>query len=451
MQVNRRSFLKTSAAASAFTIVPRHVLGKGPKAPSDTLNIAGIGVGGMGAGDLKDEAIQSENVMALCDVDWQRAQDSFRRFPKAKRYKDFRVMLDKEKDIDAVVVATPDHVHAVATMAALQRGKHVYCEKPLTYTVKEARMVAKEAEKQGVATQMGTQGHAMEEARLLCEWIWDGAIGDIREVHAWTPHPVWPQGIKRPTETPPVPDYIDWDLWLGPAPYRPYHPAYMPMNWRGWWDFGTGGLGDMGCHIFDPIFWALKLGHPESVQGRRSIFVEEALNWNKTRNKESYPRASIVYYNFPAREDMPPVKLTWYDGGLMPETPEELEQGRQMGDQFGGVLYIGSKGKILTGSHGARGIRIIPESAMQAYERPPKTLPRSVGHRREWVNACKGGEPAGMNFSKAGPLSEVVLLGNLGLRTDEKLYWDGEKMEITNKPELNEFLHRDYRKGWTLT
>ncbi len=451
MQVNRRSFLKTSAAASAFTIVPRYVLGKGPKAPSDTLNIAGIGVGGMGAGDLKDEAIQSENVIALCDVDWQRAQDSFERFPNAKRYKDFRIMLDKEKDIDAVVVATPDHVHAVATMAALQRGKHVYCEKPLTYTVKEARLVTEEAKKQGVATQMGTQGHAMEEARLLCEWIWDGAIGDIREVHAWTPHPVWPQGIKRPAETPPVPDYIDWDLWLGPAPYRPYHPAYMPMTWRGWWDFGTGGLGDMGCHIFDPIFWALKLGHPTSVQGRCSIFVGEALNWNKKRNKESYPRASIVYYNFPARDDMPPVRLTWYDGGLMPETPEELEQGRQMGDQFGGVLYIGSKGKILTGSHGARGVRIIPESAMQAFERPPKTLPRSVGHRQEWVNACKGGEPAGMNFSKAGPLSEVVLLGNLGLRTDEKLYWNSEKIEITNKPELNEFLHRDYRKGWSLS
>ncbi|HPG39099.1 MAG TPA: Gfo/Idh/MocA family oxidoreductase [bacterium] len=449
-QLNRRKFLGMTAAASTFMIVPRHVLG-GPKfvAPSDKVNIAGIGVGGQGWADLRAVREQN-NIVALCDVDWNRAAEAFQRFPKAAKYKDFRVMLEKQKDIDAVIVATPDHVHAVATMAAIQAGKHVYTEKPLTYTIKEAQMLLEAARTTGVATMMGNQGHAMEEARLLCEWIWDGAIGPIREVHAWTPHPVWPQGMDKPTDIPPVPDTLDWDLWLGPAPYRPYHPAYLPMLWRGWWDFGTGGLGDMGCHIFDPIVWALKLGQPESVEASASIFVREALNWDKVRNTESYPQASIVYYHFPARGDMPPVKLTWYDGGLMPETPVELEPGRRMGDQFGGVLYIGEKGKILTGSHGARGVRIIPETKMQEYQRPPKTLPRSVGHHQEWIEACKGGAPGGTNFEYSVPLTEMVLLGNIALRTGKRLQWDGVNKRFTNDEDANQYLHREYRQGWTL-
>jgi predicted dehydrogenase len=449
-KMDRRKFLGIStAAATSFFILPRHVLGgKGHIAPSDKLNIAGIGVGGMGGANLRE--LQTENIVALCDVDWKRAADSFKLFPKAKQYKDFRIMLDKQNDIDAVVVATPDHVHAVASMTAIRLGKHVYCEKPLTCTVAEARKVTIAAREAKVATQMGNQGHAMEETRLLCEWIWAGAIGPIREVHAWTPHPVWPQGMERPPETPPVPKTLDWDLWLGPAPYRPYNPAYLPMLWRGWWDFGTGGLGDMGCHIFDPIYWAMKLCPPTSVEASASIFVKEPLNWNKVRNTETYPQASIVYYNFPAREDLPPLKLTWYDGGLMPERPEELEPGRKMGDQYGGVLYVGEKGKILTGSHGARGIRIIPEEKMQAYERPPKTIPRSIGHRQEWVAACKGGTPGGTNFKFSGPLSEMVLLGNIALRTGEKLYWNSEKMKFTNSSEANQFLHRQYREGWSL-
>ncbi|MBN2412500.1 Gfo/Idh/MocA family oxidoreductase [candidate division KSB1 bacterium] len=447
--MDRRAFLGVTAAASAFMIVPRHVLGGNRfTAPSDKLNIAGIGVGGRGGADLRE--LETENIVALCDVDWNEAGETFKRYPEAKRYKDFRVMLDKQNDIDAVVVGTPDHVHAVATMAAIKAGKHVYTEKPLTYTVREARLLLEAAREAKVATQMGNQGHAMEEARLLCEWIWDGAIGTVREVHAWTPHPVWPQGLDRPTDTPPVPDYLDWDLWLGPAPYRPYHPAYLPMLWRGWWDFGTGGLGDMGCHIFDPIFWALKLDYPESVEASCSMFVREGLNWDKEFNTESYPQASIVYYNFPARGDLPPVKLTWYDGGLMPETPEELEPGRKMGDQYGGVLYVGDKGKILTGSHGARGVRIIPEKKMQEYKRPPKILPRSIGHHMEWVAACKGGEPAGMNFEKAVPLTETVLLGNIALRTGKRLKWDRENMRFSNDEEANIFLHREYRDGWTL-
>ena len=444
---NRRQFLTTTAAASAFMIVPRRVLGgPGFQAPSDTLNIAGIGVSGMGSADLKD--MENENIVALCDVDWNYASKTFERYPNAKRYKDFRVMLEHQKDIDAVVVATPDHMHAPISMAAIQAGKHVYTEKPLTHTIKESRELAAAAKNAGVATQLGTQGHAMEEARLLCEWIWDGAIGEIREIHAWTPHPVWPQGISRPTETPPVPEQLDWDLWLGVAPERPYHPAYHPRMWRGWWDFGTGGLGDMGCHIFDPIVWALKLGHPTSVEASQSYFVPHGLNWDKPRNTESFPRATLVHYKFPEREGMPPVTLHWYDGGLMPETPEELEPGRKMGDTYGGVLYVGSKGKILTGSHGARAARIIPESAMQAYERPPKVLPRSIGHRDEWIRACKDGEPAGVNFDKAGPLTEIVLLGNVALRFDKKLTWDPESMTFPNAPEANAYVHKEYRQGW---
>jgi predicted dehydrogenase len=443
---NRRCFLKTMTASSAFMIVPRHVLGRGYQAPSDTLNIAGIGVGGMGAADLKD--MESENIAALCDVDWKVAAPTFERYPNARRYKDYRVMLEKQKDIDAVIVATPDHMHAPISMAAIDAGKQVYTEKPLTHTVTEARLLAAAAKKAGVATQMGTQGHAMEEARLLCEWIWDGAIGEIREIHAWTPHPVWPQGIPRPTETPPVPEELDWNLWLGVAPVRPYHPIYHPGQWRAWWDFGTGGLGDMGCHIFDPIVWAMKLGHPATVEASHSYFVPKGLNWDKQKNTDCFPRACLVHYQFPAREQMPPVTLHWYDGGLMPETPAELEEGRKMGDTYGGVLYIGSKGKILTGSHGARALRIIPESAMKSYTRPPKTLPRSIGHRQEWIEACKGGASAGIPFEKAGPLTEMVLLGNVALRVSRKLQWDPETMTFPNAPEANEFLHKNYRTGW---
>lgn len=448
-EVTRRQLLKGAAVASAFTIVPRRVLGgAGYQAPSDTLNIAGIGVGGMGGADMRE--LESQNIVALCDVDHGYAAPTFKRYPKAKLYKDFRVMLEKQKDIDAVVVGTPDHMHAPISMAAIRAGKHVYTEKPLTHTIKEARLLAAAAREAKVATQMGTQGHAMEDARLLCEWIWDGAIGDVYEIHAWTPHPVWPQGLPRPTDTPPVPDTLDWDLWLGVAPVRPYHPVYHPGQWRGWYDFGTGGLGDMGCHIFDPIAWAMKLGHPISVEASQAIFVPKGLNWDKPKNTDSFPQASMAHYRFPAREGMPPVSLHWYDGGLMPETPEELEVGRKMGDKYGGVLYVGTKGKILTGSHGANGVRIIPESKMMEYKRPPKTLPRSIGHHKEWINACKGGEPAGINYAKAGPLTEIVLLGVLALRFDKKLIWDAETMTFPNAPEANAFVHKEYRSGWTL-
>ena len=445
--MKRRKFIFSSAAAvSSFMIVPRHVLGNGYTAPSDKLNIAGIGVGGQGAANLR--GMESENIVALCDVDWKHAAGTFKKHPNAAKYKDFRVMLEKQKDIDAVVVATPDHVHAAASMMAIKLNKHVYCEKPLTYTIFEAREITKAAREAGVVTQMGNMGHGSESIRMLCEWIWDGAIGEVDEVHAWTPHPVWPQGIDRPKDTPPVPDTLDWDLWIGPAPYRPYHPCYLPAMWRGWWDFGTGGLGDMGCHILDHTVWALKLGAPTSVEASFSTFVSHGLNWTKDVNTETYPQASIVTYRFPAREGFPPLKLTWYDGGLMPARPEELEDGRAMGDQFGGALYVGSKGKILCGSHGANGLRIIPESKMQEYTPPKPSIPRSVGHRQEWIEACKGVGSAQSNFEFAGPLTETVLLGNIALRTGKKLNWDPENMKITNVPEANAFLHRTYRQGW---
>jgi len=442
--ISRREFLGAAGAIGAFTIVPRYVLGgAGNTPPSEKLNIAGIGVSGRGAGDL--QALESENIVALCDVDWRHAAGTFRRYSSARKYKDFRKMLDKEdKNIDAVVVATPDHIHAPASMAAIKRGKHVYCEKPLTHSVYEARKIAEAARKAGVATQMGNQGQASEQTRLMCEMVWDGAIGPVREVHVWTDRPnrglnavYWPQGIDRPKDTPPVPDTLDWDLWLGPAPQRPYNPAYLPFKWRGWWDFGTGAMGDIGCHALDPIFRALKLGAPTSVEGISTLV-----------NTETYPLSSKIHYEFPARGDMPPVKVVWYDGGMRPPRPEELEDGRQVGDN--GKLFIGDKGKMLSE-------RIIPEPKMKEYGKPPQLLERSPGHHIEWINACKGGKPAGSNFDHAGPLAEAVLLGNVALRPElreitnrKKLLWDPEKFEITNVPEANQFLRREYRKGWTL-
>ncbi len=436
--ISRRQFMGAAAGVAAFTFVPKRVFGANEK-----LNIAGIGVGGRGGSVLR--GVDSQNIVALCDVDWRRASGSFNRYPKARKYKDFRQMLDKEdKKIDAVTVATPDNLHAIAAVTAMKLGKHVYCEKPLAHDVSEARKMGQVARKYKVATQMGNQGQASEETRLMCEYIWDGAIGPIREVHVWTDRPLrghndvyWPQGVKRPTEKPPVPDGLDWDLWLGPAPYRPYHPDYLPFKWRGWWDFGTGALGDIGCHRIDPIFRALKLGHPSSVEASCSLV-----------NNETYPVASVVNYQFPARGDMPPVKLSWYDGGVKPRRPDELEQDRQLGTN--GILFVGDKGKMLEE-------RIIPESRMKEYDRPEKTIPRSPGHFVEWIEACKGGKPAGSNFDHAAVLAQVVLLGNVVLRPElketvnrQKLIWDSEKMAFTNVPEANKYLKREYRKGWSL-
>ncbi|MEE9165994.1 MAG: Gfo/Idh/MocA family oxidoreductase [Candidatus Neomarinimicrobiota bacterium] len=435
--MSRRDFLTGTAAAAAFMIVPRSVLGgSGSTPPSDRLNIAAIGFGGMGRNNIA--SLTSENIVALCDVDDGYAAEVFETYPDAERYRDFRRLLENEKGVDAVVIATPDHTHAVIAMMAIQLGKHVFCQKPLTHTVYEARKLAEAAHEAGIASQMGNQGHAGEGNRLICEWIWDGAIGPVREVHTWTNRPIWPQGIPRPKESPPTPATIDWDLWLGPAPFRPYHPAYAPFKWRGWGDFGTGALGDMGCHIIDSPFWALKLSHPTGVEASSTPL-----------NEETYPHAAVVRYSFPARDEKPPVKLTWYSGGLLPPRPEELEEGRRMGDSGGGVIFVGDRGKLMCGTYGLNP-RLIPETKMQEYTLPPKTIPRVQGIHEEWIEACKGGKEASSNFSISGPLTEMVLLGNIAIKTGQKLQWDGEKMEIMNVPDANELVHREYRDGWTL-
>jgi predicted dehydrogenase len=454
-KISRRSFLTTSTTVVAgFTIVPRHVLGgQGVTPPSDKLNIAGIGVGGMGKNNLK--ACEAENIVALCDVDDDYASKVYATYPDAKRHRDFRIMLEKQKDIDACIIATPDHSHAVVAMAAMQLGKHVYVQKPMTHSVYEARVLTETARKYKVITQMGNQGHSGEGARLLCEWIWDGAIGPVREVHTWTNRPVWPQGVEvdRPAETPPAPETLDWDRWLGPAPYRPYHPDYLPDKWRAWWDFGTGSLGDLGCHIIDPVFWALKLKYPVSVEGCISTYWEGFWKYTEPKN-ETYPRSTIVRYKFPARENMPAVKLTWWDGGLMPPRPEELEEGRRMGDEDGGVLLIGDKGKLIAGCYG-RNPRIIPETKMKEYKIPAPSIERipdgEGGHERDWVQACKGGKPASSNFEYSGPLSEMVLMGNLAVRyPNKRLLWDGLNMTVTNDEVANAYVKREYRDGWHL-
>lgn len=444
--ITRRGFISTSATALAgLTIVPRHaVSGLGHIAPSDKLNVAGIGIGGRGKGVLSVVG-KTENIVSLCDVDWSdNVNKVFQLYPAARKHKDYRLMLDKDKDIDAVIVATPDHTHAMISLEAMKRGKHSYTEKPLTHTVKEARILTQAARQYKVATQMGNGGQAGDAPRRLREMIWDGAIGPVREVHVWTDRPnrglsdtYWPQGVRRPTDTPAIPETLDWDLFIGPAPMRPYHPSYHPFNWRGWWDFGTGALGDIGCHSLDPVFRALKLKYPLSFQGVSTLV-----------NEETYPLGSMVRYEFPAREGMPPVSLTWYDGGLRPPLIPELEEGMKMGP--GGTLFIGDKGKVLDDV-------IVPKSLRESYKRPEPYIPSSPGHEMEWILACKGGVPAGSNFDWAGPLTETVLLGNITLRKElrdklggQVLTFDPENLTIPNMPEANKFLHNEYREGWSL-
>ncbi len=450
-RLSRRSFLRSASAVAAFTVVPRYVLGAGQKPPGERLQIAVVGAGGMGKANI--DACKEERFVAFADVDDVRAGDTYKEYPDVPRYKDFRRMFEKEaKNIDAVIVATPDHTHYVAAMAAIENGKHLYCQKPLCHSIYEVRKLTEAARAAGVQTQMGNQGHSDDAIRMLCEWVADGAVGDIREVHAWSDRPVggnpWSDFpvMARPKKTPPVPKTLDWDLWLGPASWRPYHRIYCPQSWRGWWDFGTGALGDMGCHILDPVFWALKLGAPRSVEATTT-------HWEPGIMDETYPRASIVRYEFPARDNMPAVKLTWYDGRLKPPVPEGFEKGRKLGDN--GALLIGDKGVIMHGSHGAGGVRIVPEVQMRAYKLPAATIPRvkdgSAGHERDWVRACKDGKPASSTFEYGGSLTEMVLLGVLAMRVkDTRLEWDGENMRFTNNEEANSLVKPEYREGWTL-
>ena len=445
--INRRDFLKSAAVAAAapavFHIVPRRVLGLGQTAPSDKLNIAGIGVGGKGGDNLKE--LEGENIVALCDVDPNYAAKTVKRYPAAGFYTDYRVMLEKQKDIDAVVIATPDHTHAVITLAAMSLGMHVYTQKPLTHSINESRALARAARDSKVTTQMGIQGHSGEGSRLIREWIKAGLIGEVREVDAWCDLSYYPWGHAqwsskwgvRPTDTPPLPPGMDWDLWIGPAPMRPYHPAYHPLVWRCWWDFGVGMMGDRGVHTFDPIYWALDLDAPESVEATSC-----------GQSAETHPLANIVTYRFPARGDRPPVKLTWYDGLRAPR-PDELEDGRNMPAE-GGSIFKGTKGKIMAGIYGDAP-RIIPEKLMQEAPRPAKTIPRVEGsHEKDWARACKARAKAGASFEYSGPLTEICLLGNVAKRLDGRIYWDAENMRVTNNAAAEPLIRRPYRAGWSL-
>jgi predicted dehydrogenase len=472
-KLSRRKFIRNSGLASAgFFIVPRSVLGgKGYIAPSDQLNIAGIGVGGRGAGILRDASEQEGvNIVALCDVDWNRAKDSFSRFPEAKKYYDFRELYEKQKDIDAIMVGTPDHIHAIAAMPAIQRGKHVYVEKPLTHNIKEARLLTEAAREKGIVTQMGNQGSSGDGVRLIQEWIDAGIIGDVTKVHCWTNRPLWPQGVATPTGQHSIPKDLNWDLWLGPAKMRDYNPAYLPFKWRGWWDFGTGALGDMGCHIIDPAFKALRLGYPTSVEA--SVGQVYSGDFVLADTPESCPPSSKVHYDFPARKGMPAVELVWYDGGILPRRPVELGPNESMGDSGGGTLFEGTRGKIVCGVYG-RDPKLLPYKAMDYFKQPKPRLPRiEEGHVGSWVKACREGTPTSSNFDYAGPLTETVLMGNLAIRSYNlqqlkpgkkatdwdpwmfpgrlRLNWDGPNMRVTNFDAANEFVSRDYRKGFEL-
>jgi predicted dehydrogenase len=486
---SRRDFLKKATiAAAGITIVPSHVVsGFGYKAPSDKLNIAGVGIGGKGHPNLVGMA--TENIVALCDVDWKYAEKCFNEFPAAKRYWDWRKMFDEMgKSIDAVLVATADHSHAGIAATALTLGKHVYCQKPLTHSVYESRLLTKLAASHKVATQMGNQANSGDGVRQLCEWIWNGEIGEIREVHTWTDRPIWPQGLERPGKVMPVPKTLNWDLFIGPAPLRPFNDIYTPWNWRGWWDFGTGAFGDMACHVLDPVYQALKLGYPAKVRGSSTSF-----------NTESAPQAETVEFSFPARENMPkqampPVKVYWYDGGLYPVLSDILPEGEDlMADGLGGCIFVGSKDTLICGCGGFNSRLVsgrIP--SVKPYLRRIKGAVGYVDgpHEQDWIRACKESPESRMestsNFAYSGPFNEMVLLGVLAIRLkslNKSLKWDGEKMRFTNISEseivkvitsnefkvidghphfntqyakfnaleaVNGYIKHSYREGWSL-
>jgi predicted dehydrogenase len=465
-RVSRRKFMRTTTAAAAgITIVPRHVLGNGFQAPSDTVNVAVVGYKhGMGTSNLLNVA-RSDNLVALCDCDESQAASAAttrrgvpEKFPKAVLHKDFRRMFEKQKDIDAVVVATPDHTHAVVAMAAMQLGKHVYVQKPLTRTISEARALADAAKRYKVVSQMGNQGHSEEGLRLMQEWLDAGAIGQVREVHCWTNRPIWPQGMPRPAETPAKPEGLDWDLWIGPSPMRPFHTTYHPFGWRAWQDFGAGAMGDMACHVMDASYTILKLGAPTSVLATLAYnFLPPAPGergfGKRVEYNDSYPPSSIIHLSFPARGNMPPVKLHWYDGGLLPERPEDLEPERKLPES--GTIFVGDKGKMWCETY-SESPRLIPESAMTAFsQRPPRSLPRVPGgrdgHEKNWLDAIRQKSKAVADFDYAGPFTETVLLGNVALRyPGTRLMWDAQSLKITNLPDANQYVQHQYRAGWSL-
>jgi predicted dehydrogenase len=439
---SRRRFLYTSATLSSGLLLssgatyrtsaaaakPRKV------SPNEKLNIASIGAAGQGATDT--DGCASENIVALCDVDDIRLRERGKKYPKAKLYRDYRKMLDEMKEIDAVIVSTPDHHHAFASVIAMKLGKHVYCQKPLAHSIWEARRMREVAKETKVVTQMGNQGHSYDSTRRLVELVQAGALGEVREVHIWTDRPIWPQGIDRPKSTPPVPESLDWDLWLGPAPWRPYHPDYVPFKWRGWWDFGTGAIGDMACHNCDAAYWALQLGQPISAEAETSGV-----------NAETAPKWSIVRFEFPKRGKLPPVTLTWYEGGKKPS--RDLADGSEL--PANGTLMLGSKGKILFRDWHPNNFRLLPDDKFKDYQGPRPSIPRAPdGPYNEWIAACKGGPMCLSNFDYAGPLTEFVLLGNVAMRAGKKIEWDTKKLRAKNCPEADQYVRREYRHGWTL-
>jgi predicted dehydrogenase len=441
-KTSRRQLLKAAGAVAAFTIVPRHVLGQGQTPPSEKLQMACIGVGGRGRANVN--GVKGENVIALCDVDERRAAETFQAFPQVRRFRDYRKMFDAlDKDIEAVTVATPDHTHAVIALEAIRRGKHVYCEKPLAHSIYEVRRLMQAAHEHQVVTQLGNQGHSFDTIRMFCEWIWDGAIGSVTEVHATcgSVH-CRVKDLPRLKEEHEVPPELDWDLWLGPAQWRRYHPLYLPGTWRSWMPFGCGTIGDWTCHVVDPVFWALDLGAPKTVRA-------EVTGYDPKAHADTFPMGTVVTYEFAAKGRRGPVKLVWFDGVQTPPRPQELEEGRKIPRT--GAIVIGAKGKIMYGSHGAGSARIIPEAEMKAYERPPQTLPRVKGHHEDWLKAIRTGGRAGSNFDYGGPLTELALLGIIATKlAGQKLEWDGPNARFTNCSEANQYIHPSFRQGWTL-
>lgn len=471
---SRRKFIQQAATAvAAFTILPRFVLGgKGYTAPSDTLYIAGIGVGGKGTSDLTGFAKHPKAKIAfLCDVDDRMAVKSKENFPGAKYYKDFRVMLDKEASgIDAVSVSTADHTHAVAAMAAMTRGKHVYVQKPLTHNIYEARMLTQAAEKYKVVTQMGNQHASADHVRTTKEWIDANLIGKVENVITWTNRPVWPQGIPTPVGKHDIPSEMDWDLWIGPAYYIDFNPVYHPFNWRGWWNFGTGALGDMACHIMDAAFRILPIDYPSEVECSTATAWEGF--FKEANYTDSCPAASVIHLKFPRKDGKGDIKFTWMDGGILPKRPDELLPDEQMGSWDGGYIFEGTKGKIM-GNYNMPP-KLLPTSRMEKVKLPKQTIPRIQGgesaHYTQWVEACLQGYgkmQLSSPFEYAGPFTEAVLMGNLAIRSYQmqklsadgrnrsypgrkKLLWDAKNMKITNFDDANQFVKREYRQGWSL-
>ena len=469
--MQRRKFLKNTAATSAaFTIVPSFVLGKQHVAPSDTLYVAAFGIGGRGQGVMRGlEETGKVKFAALCDVDARRAADNLKRYSKVPAYKDFREVYDNHLDeIDAIMVATPDHTHATIALPFMRAKKHAYVEKPLTHNIAEARMITQVARENNLVTQMGNQGASSDGSREAREWVDSGIIGEVYKVDCWTNRPVWPQGIPLPEGSDPIPSELDWDLWLGPAAMRDYKESYLPFKWRGWWDFGTGALGDMGCHIMETPFSVLDLGYPTEAEA--SCTTNWVGDFVEADYSASCPSSSIVRMQFESKNHGE-VALNWYDGGIKPDLPDALGDGETIGDNGGGSIFYGSRGILVADTY-SRNARLLPSSTMELINKPKPYLPRVEGdingHQRNWVEGCLNGTPTSSDFERAGKLTEAVLMGNLAIRAYQykvgrangrgfeypgrkKIMWDGENMKVTNFDMANEWVQGSYRKGWSLT